>query len=129
LFDSLNKEFTPGFHLVDIFSDYFSFTSVCYKDSKTLMAYQNRLDNVYENSLVNQDTVFIIVDTSIKKNITSLILYIYRSQEIITKYIHHTTNMTSTEVELFTIRYSINHAVQLQNSYCYRCYPSSEIDL
>ena len=39
LFDSLNKKITSDFHLVDIFSDYFSFTSVCYKDSKILVAY------------------------------------------------------------------------------------------
>jgi len=43
LFDSLNKEFTLGFHLVDIFPDYFSFTSVCYKDPKTLVAYQKTI--------------------------------------------------------------------------------------
>jgi len=57
LFDSLNKEFTPDFCLVDIFSNHFSFTSVSHKDPKTWVAHQNRLDNIYENSLINQDTI------------------------------------------------------------------------
>jgi len=55
----LNKEFTPYFCLIDIFPDNFSFTSVSHKNTEVLVAYQNRLDNVYENSLINQDTIFI----------------------------------------------------------------------
>ena len=47
---------------------------------------------------------------SIKNNITTLISHIYRGQEIITKTTHHTTNVNSTEAELFTIRYEISHA-------------------
>ena len=48
---------------------------------------------------------------SIKNNITTLISHIYRGQEIITKATHHTTNVNSTEAELFTIRYEISHAI------------------
>lgn len=33
-FDSLNKEISPGFHLIDIFSNYFSFISVNQKALK-----------------------------------------------------------------------------------------------
>ena len=111
----LNKEFTPGFCLIDIFSNHFSFTLVSHKNTEALVAYQNRLDNVYKNSLINQDTIFIIVDASIKNNIAFLISHIYRGQEIIAKSIHYVMNITSTEAELFAIRYNINYAVQLQN--------------
>jgi len=106
----LNKEFTSGFCLIDIFSNHFSFTSVSHKDIKVLVAYQNRLDNVYENSLINQDTIFIIVNASINNNIAFLILHIHRGQEIITKSIYYVMNITSTKAELFDIRCNINHA-------------------
>jgi len=58
--------------------------------------------------------VLIIAD-SIKNNIAISISHICRGQEIITKSIHHTMNMTSTKAKLFAIRCSINHAIHLQN--------------
>jgi len=106
----LNKEFTSGFCLIDIFSNHFSFTSVSHKNTKALVAYQNRLDNVYKNSLINQDTIFIIVNASIDNNIAFLISHIHRGQEIITKSIYYVMNITSTKAELFDIRCNINHA-------------------
>jgi len=59
----------------------------------------------------NQDTVFIIVDVSIKNNITFSISHIHRNQEIITKSIHH--NVTFTKAKLFTIRCSINYIIHI----------------
>jgi len=38
-FDSLNKELSPGFCLVDNFSDHFSFHSVNQKDTDSLITY------------------------------------------------------------------------------------------
>jgi len=112
LFNTLNIELTPGFHLVNNFSDCFSFISQKY--FKALTTYHNKLDNVYKYSLINQNTVLIIAD-SIKNNIAISISHICRGQEIITKSIHHTMNMTSTKAKLFAIRCSINHAIHLQN--------------
>ena len=59
--------------------------------------------------------VLIISDTSVKNNVTTLILHICREQEIIAKTIYHTINVMFTEAKLFTIRYSINYATQMQD--------------
>jgi len=93
-FDSLNKELSLGFYLVDTFSNYF------------------------EDSLINQNMVLIISDTSIKNNVATSISHFYRGQEIITKSVHHTMNIISTEAELFAIRCGINCAIHLQNVEC-----------
>jgi len=86
-FNSLNKEISPGFCLVDTFSDHFSFLSVNQKDSELLNAHQDRLDNIYKDSLVKQDTILIISDVSIKNNIAILISHISKDQEITKQYI------------------------------------------
>jgi len=83
LFDSLNEEISSGFRLIDIFSDCFSFISVNWKDPKVLVAYKNRLNNIYRDFLTKYDTVFIISSVSVKNNITTSISHIWRGQEII----------------------------------------------
>jgi len=102
-FDSLNKEFSLGFHLIDIFSDCFSFISVNRKDFEVLFTHQNKLNNIYRDFLANHSIMLIVLDASIKNNIAILILHICRSQEIIAKTVHYTMNVTFSEVELFTI--------------------------
>jgi len=72
-FDSLNKELSLGFCLVDTFSSHFSFISVNQKDTDALKSYHNRLN---EDSLTNQDTVLVIVNASIKNNVATSVLYI-----------------------------------------------------
>ena len=52
----------------------------------------------------------IVSDASFKNNITTSILYIHIHNKLITKMLYHTVNITSTEVELFAIRCSINQA-------------------
>ena len=106
-FDSLNKEFLPSFCLVDIFSDQFSFTTVNCKDTDIIRTH-NRLNKVYENSLNNQDTILIIVNTSVKNNITTLVSHIQKSHNIVNKCVHHTMNVNYIEAELFAIRYRID---------------------
>ena len=63
---------------------------------------------IYKISEDNPSTVFIILDASVKNDITISIIYIQRKQALITKAIYHTINITSTEAELFTIRYEIS---------------------
>jgi len=55
-------------------------------------------------------------NTSIKKNIATLVLHIYSSGNILAKTIYHTVNVTSMNVELFAIRCGINQAVQVKNA-------------
>ena len=110
-FDSLNKELSPGFHLVDTFLNYFSFLSVNQKNPDVLTFHYNRLINIFENLFINQDTVVIITNTSIKNNIATSVSHMYKRQKVITKSVYHAINITSIKAELFAIRCEINYAV------------------
>ena len=81
----------------------------------TTDAYHNRLDNVYEDSLTNQDIVLVIADASIKNNVATSVLYIWKGQNIINKSIHHAMNGNSIKAKLFAIGYRMNQATQIQN--------------
>ena len=52
---------------------------------------------------------------SIKNNITTSIAYIHMVDKPLTKMVHHTVNVTSTEAKLFAIRYSINQILHFNN--------------
>jgi len=58
--------------------------------------------------------VLIVVDMSIKNDIATAISHIYREQEIIVKITYYVTN----KVEIFTIRYEINHTIHLPDINC-----------
>jgi len=75
-FDNLNKKLSPGFCLVDTFSNCFSFNIVKHKDAKARIAYLNKLENVYKASKNNPDTLFIITDASVKNNIATSVIHI-----------------------------------------------------
>ena len=45
-FDNLNKELSPGFHLVDIFSDHFSFNIIKHKNAKARIAHLKHLQSL-----------------------------------------------------------------------------------
>jgi len=70
-FNSLNREFSSGFCLVDNFIDYFSFHLVNKKYANAKITYWNKLKNIYKDSSINQDTVLIISDMSVNNNITT----------------------------------------------------------
>ena len=114
-FDSLNRKISLGFHLIDTFHNCFSFHSVNQKDANTRIIYHNKPDNIYKNSLISQNTVLVISNTSIKNNITTSVSHICRGQDIIAKIIHHTINVTFTKAKFFAIRCSINFVTQMQN--------------
>ena len=60
-FNSLNRELSPSFHLVDTFPDCFSFHLVNWKDAKIKIAHCKKLNSIYKNSLIDQNMVLIIV--------------------------------------------------------------------
>jgi len=73
---------------------------------------------LYEDSLINQDTIFIIADVSIINNVATSVSHIQREQDIIVKIVYYATNVNFIEAKLFTIRYGINYAMQLQDISC-----------
>ena len=107
-FDSLNKELSLGFHLIDYFPDHFFFYIVDCKDAEVRTAYYNELKNIFKDSCQNNDTILVISDTSVKNDIAISVSHIRREHEIIKKTIHHAMNVTSTRAEIFAMRCSIS---------------------
>ena len=60
---------------------------------------------------MNSNPVVIISNMSIRNNVAMSILHIHSYTNDIKKTIHHTVNVTSTEAELFAIRYRVNQAI------------------
>ena len=110
-FNKLYKELSPGFQLVDNFPDCFSFCIVKYKDIEVKNAHIHTFDKIFENSFLNPNTILVIPNTSINNNIAILILNIQSGRDILARTIHHMTNITFMEVELFLIRCGINQAI------------------
>ena len=108
MFDSLYKELSSSFKLVDNFSNCFSFYIVNCKNKESKEAYLHKLNKIFEDTLSDSNTIIIISNTSIKNNIAISILYIHSGYNTIAKTIYYTINITSIEVELFAIKYRIN---------------------
>ena len=112
-FDSLYKELSSGFHLVDNFPDQIIFYIKNCKQKSFMNAYFQNLNKIFKDSCMEAKTVIVISDTNIKNNVSTSISYVCSSQNILAKTIHHTINVTSTEAELFAIRYGINQTIHL----------------
>ena len=108
MFDSFNKKFSPGSYLIDIFSNYFSFHLLPKQGGNNLKAHIHSLDNIAIKSSLDSTIILIVSDTNIRNQVTTSILHIHIHNRPVIKTLHHTVNVTSTEAELFAIRYSIN---------------------
>jgi len=107
-FNSLNRELSLEFCLVDTFPDYFSFYIVNHWSVEVKIAYKNKLKNIYIDSFNSYDTMLIITDASVKNNIATTVLYIWREYRIIMKTVHYIINITFTEAKIFATRYGIS---------------------
>ena len=109
-FSPLNPEFSPGSHIIDIFSDQFSFNLVNKKEKEKNKICAQELDDMVLRNSSSPHTALVITDASIKKDITTSISHVHIGNRPLTKTVYHTLFVTSTEVELFTIRCGINQA-------------------
>ena len=66
-------------------------------------------------SFLSQSIAIVTTDASIKNDIAISISYMHISNHPLIKTCHHTAFITSLEVKLFTIRYSINQALSKEN--------------
>jgi len=112
-FTSLNSEFSLGFRIIDNFSDHISF-NVCNRE-KDIKAHARVLDEMVLESSSSPSIAIIASDVSIKNNVTTSITHIHIFNKPLTKTIHHTVHVTSTEVELFAIRCGINQFLSFNN--------------
>jgi len=84
-FNSLNCEFSSGFKLIDNFPSCFSFYQAIHKDKESKKAYLCKLDEIFENTLMDPNSIVIISDASIKNNFATLILHVHSNFNSIKK--------------------------------------------
>ena len=110
-FSSFNKKFRPGNHLINSFSNRFSF----HLYSSNIKKHMEELNNATLRTLSNTSSSIIIFNTSIKNHVTMSISHIYLHNRSIIKTIYRVVNITTTKAELFTIWCGINQAVSITN--------------
>ena len=111
-FSPLNRKFLPGNRLIDIFPNTFSFHSLNKKSKNIIKSHLHNLENVSLQSLSDLHTAIVISDTSVKNSVAISIAHIHIHDSLVIKTIYHAVNITSTEVEIFTLWCSINQATQ-----------------
>ena len=112
-FSPTHPELSPGFQIMNIFSDRFSFNLCMKGKSDKLRIYQ--LDSMIIEASSLQSISIVALDASIKNNIATSISHMHISNQPLIKTLHHAAFITSTEAEMFTIRCGINQATSKTN--------------
>ena len=112
-FDPLNFIFYLCHRLIDTYSSHISINSTNYSSNESKNSHCKKLNEIILEFPSNLRTIVVISDMSIKNNVISSISHIHSFSNPLKKTIHHIVNITPTETELFTIRYSINQTVQV----------------
>ena len=110
-FSLFDKEFSLEKRLIDSFLDHFSF----HMWKQDIKGHLHDLDNITISVSTDLHSIIVISDASIRNNVATFILHIHSYNRLIIKMIHHTINITSTEAELFAIKYRINQANNISN--------------
>jgi len=105
-FIPLYSEFSPGLRIIDNFSDYISFNICNKKKDNKHRAHQ--LNKLALESSSSSSTAIITSDASIKNDVATSLLHMHTYNRPIIKTIYYAVYITSTEAELFAIRYGIN---------------------
>ena len=113
-YNTLHPELLPGNRIIDTFSDYFSFHPFS-KYKNNIKEQIQKLDNLAIELSESPASALVITDANIKNNIIMSITHIHIHDYLITKILHHTMNVMSTEAELFAIRCGINQAINTNN--------------
>jgi len=114
-FASLDPEFTPGYRIIDNFSDCFSFNLVNKTEKEKNNRRTQELDEMALRNSSIPNTALVITDASIKNDIATSIAHIHSTNRPLIKTVHHASFVTSSEAELFAIRYGIIQACSLDN--------------
>ena len=115
-FSPLNPKFLPGHHIIDNFSNQFSFNLVNKNEKEINKIHAQELDEMVLCNSSLPNLVLMITDASIKNDIAMSISHIHSVNRPLIKTVHHALFVTSMEAELFTIRYGINQACSIENT-------------
>ena len=110
-FSFFDKEFNSGNHLINSFSDQFSFHS----HSSNIKNHIKNLDNITFRVLSSPSSSIVISNASIKNHITTSILHIHSYDKPVIKTIYKAVNIITTKAKLLTIWCGINQAVGITN--------------
>ena len=113
LFSPLNLEFNPGSKIVDIFPNQVSF-NLANKVKSDKLCFQ-QLDDITLHLSSSPHMAIIVTDASIKNDIATLVSHIHICNHPLIKIVHYVAFITSTEVELFAMRYGISQACSKEN--------------
>ena len=116
--DPLNVVFYLGYILIDIFSSCISIHNADHSSNKSKATHCKKLNEIILELSLDLRTVVIILDMSIKNNITSFISHIYSFKNPLKKILYYAINIMPTEVKLFAIKCSINQVVQILHALC-----------
>jgi len=114
-FSPLDSEFFPGRRIIDNFSNRFSFNLVKKKGKNNKKTHAQELDKMVLHNSSFPLSAIVITDASIKNDIAMSISHVHSANQLLIKTVHHASFVTTTEVELFAIRYGINQACSLNN--------------
>ena len=114
-FNPLNLELFPGSRIIDTYANYFSFHLFNKCTSQNIKSHIQQLDKLALESSDSSSSALVVLNTNIKNNVTTSILYIHICNKPITKTLYYALNVTSIEAELFAIRCSINQATNNSN--------------
>jgi len=112
-FSPLNPEFNLDSRIIDIFPDRISFNLA--NKAKNESSCSQQLDNMTIQSSLSPHTAIVVSNASIKNNIATLVSHIHIRDQLLVKTVYHMAFVTSTEAELFVIRYSISQACSKEN--------------
>ena len=111
----LNSEFFPGSHIIDNFSDHFSFNLVNKKEKDKDKIHMQELNDMVLHNSSSPHTALVVTDASIKNDIATSISHVHIANHLLTKTVHYASFITSMEAELFAIRCGINQACSKEN--------------
>ena len=114
-FDLLNPKFSPGDRIIYCFPNCFYFYLFSKSKDQHFKSHIQQLDNLAIESSNTPSNTLIVMDVSVKNNIAFSIVHVHIHNKPIIKMLHHTSNITSTEAEFFTIRCGINQATHLHS--------------
>jgi len=106
-----NKEFNPGNCIVNIFPDCFSF----HPHSSNIKKHIENLEEIMLRVSSDLFSSIVMLDASIKNQVTTSILHIHSFNKSIVKTLCRAINITIAKAELFAIRGGINQVVANYN--------------
>jgi len=114
-FPPISIEFSSSNHIIDNFSDQFSFNLVNRKEKMKVNNRALELDEMVLQTSSSPHTALVITDASIKNDIATSISHIHSMNSPLTKIVHHASFVTSTEAKLFAIKCGINQVCSKNN--------------